>query len=82
MTIKPRQSFLSPEREKCLKKKFHVNGMSENIEAAKRTLMHSLCRNERSIMILGSLCATLIKIMRLAGQVPFVCVCLCEHFSQ
>lgn len=50
-----------------LKKQLHVSGASENIEAAKRTLMRSLRRNERSIMILGSLCATLIKIARLAG---------------
>lgn len=35
-------------------------------EAAKRTLMVSLCSNERSIIILGSLSAVLIKIARLA----------------
>lgn len=35
-------------------------------EAAKRTLMVSLCRNERTVIILGSLYAVLIKIVRVA----------------
>lgn len=64
---KAKESFFSPGKEKECLKKLCVSGASENIEAAKRTLMLSLCHNERSIMILGSLCATLIKIARLAG---------------
>lgn len=43
----------------------------ENVEVAKRTLMLSLCPNERPIMILDSLCATLIKTARSVEQVPF-----------
>lgn len=39
-------------------------------EPDKRTLMVSLCRNERSIIILGSLYAVLIKIVRLARYLP------------
>ena len=40
--------------------------VAKDDEAAKRTLMVSLCRNERRIIILGSLYAVLIKIARMA----------------
>lgn len=40
--------------------------VAKDDEAAKRTLMVSLCRNERPIIILGSLYAVLIKIARVA----------------
>jgi len=62
-------SFLE-EKKKIFKEGTQHAPNYEN-EVAKHTLMLSLCHNECPIMILGSLCATLIKTARSNGQIPF-----------